>query len=190
MYETALPLLLAECLDRHFEQLVLDYQQRCYRLALRLSGSPRDAEEITQDTFVKAYKAIASYPPDRVKSLRLQPWLYQIAVNVFRNRVRTHKVHEVALEKQDGTLAAEPHVDGADQPETVAERAETTADLATLVARLPVRYRTAIVLRHVEGMSYADMATALEQSVGTIKSHVHRGTALLRQYVETRNVKE
>src|SRR5262245_21888208 len=85
--EAELAAALAIDLDGAFAQLVLSYQRRLFGFALRLCGSPQDAEEVAQDAFVRAYRALAAYPEDRVRTLRLGAWLTQIALNVVRNRV-------------------------------------------------------------------------------------------------------
>src|ERR1700716_4130539 len=105
---------LAVDLDGHFEQLVRTYQDRLYGFALRLTGSRPDAEESTQDAFVRAYRALERYPADRRRELRLRPWLYQITLNVVRNRVRRPTLVTVPVDGPVGNgLAA--HQD--DQPE-------------------------------------------------------------------------
>ena len=80
--------LLAIDLDYHFRQLVALYQQRLYSFALRLEGHPQDAEDIVQETFLRTYHALKSYPASKVQALQLRGWLYRIALNVFRNRHR------------------------------------------------------------------------------------------------------
>src|SRR6516225_9442084 len=89
---------LASDLDSHFEELVRTFQDRLYGFALRMLSSPQDAEEAAQDTFVRAYRALERYPDDRVSTLRLRPWLYQIALNVVRNRVRRPALTQVDIE--------------------------------------------------------------------------------------------
>jgi RNA polymerase sigma-70 factor (ECF subfamily) len=166
---------LAEDVDGHFEPLVRTYQDRLYRFALRLAGTPQDAEEIAQDAFVRAYRALAQYPPERIRSLALRPWLYQICLNVFRNRIRRRKLHLVPLESElvaDGDRA---------RPERVAEVAEGSRELGNRLAALPERYRAAVILRHVEELGIAEIADVLGQPEGTVKSNIHRGIQLLRQ---------
>jgi len=77
--EQSLAAALADDLDGHFEQLVRIFQDRLYGFTLRLTGSARDAEEATQDTFVRAYRALQRYPVERRREVRVRPWLYQIA---------------------------------------------------------------------------------------------------------------
>ena len=86
--EEALAAALADDLDAHFERLVRVFQDRLYGFALRLTRSPQDAEESTQDTFVRAYRALEKYDTQQRRTLLLKPWLYRIALNVVRNRVR------------------------------------------------------------------------------------------------------
>ena len=88
MHDQDVSAALAADLEGSFEQVVVAYQNRLYGFALRLTGSPQDAEEITQDAFVRAYRALATYPAMRIRTLALRPWLHQILLNVFRNRVR------------------------------------------------------------------------------------------------------
>src|SRR6266851_9002814 len=96
--EQSLSALLAADLDGHFEHLVRTYQDRLYSFALRLTGSRQDAEESTQDAFVRAYRALEHYPEDRRSALRLRPWLYQITLNVVRNRVRRPALVAVSVD--------------------------------------------------------------------------------------------
>lgn len=182
MDDATLAGLLAADLDGSFETLVRAYQDRLYAFGLRLTGSPRDAEEIAQDAFVRAYRALARYPRERVAELRVRAWLFQIAVNVARNRGRGGRVRESPLTAPTDEA---PGIDPADDrrygPEAVVERDEARDELAGVVATLPERYRVAVVLRHVEGLRYHEIAAVLGQPVGTVKANVHRGVVLLRR---------
>ena len=181
---------LAADLDGTFEALVRAYQDRLYAFGLRLTGSPRDAEEIAQDAFVRAYRALARYPAERVETLKLRAWLFQVTVNVARNRARTRRPAEVPLLSSDGSydgLADRPD-DDAEQPEQVAERHDQQDRIAAVVATLPERYRAAVVLRHIQGLSYQEIAAVLGQPAGTVKSNVHRGVAYLRAALDAAGV--
>ena len=178
-------------LDAAFEPLVRVYQDRLFAFALRLCASRPDAEEIAQDAFVRAYQALASYPAERILALRLRPWLYQITLNLWRNHTRSQRRHHPPTDSldapgaDDGESHTAPPIDPADddasaQPEQALDHAEQRAELGAIVATLPVRYRAAVVLRHVEGLSYAEVSQSLAQPVGTVKANVHRGVALLR----------
>jgi RNA polymerase sigma-70 factor (ECF subfamily) len=178
---------LARDLDGAFESLVRAYQHRIYGFALRLVGRPADAEEVAQDAFVRAYRALATYSAERIRTLALRPWLYQIALNVARNRIRdsaTERRHTlVSLDVSDEEGAPgriDPEDDPAGRPEALAEAGERQRELAARLGRLPARYRVAVVLRHIAGFSYAEIAALLDQPVGTVKANVHRGVGLLR----------
>jgi RNA polymerase sigma-70 factor (ECF subfamily) len=181
---------LAADLDGAFEGLVLAYQDRLYAFGLRLTGSPRDAEEIAQDAFVRAYRALSRYPAERVQTLRLRAWLFQVTVNVARNRARVRRPAETPLVSPDGSRdgLSELPADDAEQPEQVAERLEEQDRVAAVVASLPERYRAAVVLRHIQGLSYQEIAAVLGQPAGTVKSNVHRGVASLRAALDAAGV--
>jgi RNA polymerase sigma-70 factor (ECF subfamily) len=165
-----------------FERLMETYQDRLYSFAWRLSGNPQDAEEIVQDAFVRAYRALQSYPAGRIEALALRPWLYRITLNVFRNRVRGRRLAVVSMDDRPEDHAdQEPAAPEHERPEVMASQAELRGELAAAVAALPERYRTAVVLRYVEGLSYAELAETLSQPVGTVKANVHRGIGQLRR---------
>ena len=179
--DEALAAKLASDLDAHFEQLVRTFQDRLYGFAWRLTGSKQDAEESTQDAFVRAYRALGGYSTEQRRTLLLKAWLYRITLNVVRNRVRRPKLSLVSVDGEITDRLAAPH---AEQPEAISESAERHRELERLVAELPPRYGTAVVLRHVQGLSYAEAAEVLGQPVGTTKSDVHRGLRLLRDALE------
>jgi RNA polymerase sigma-70 factor (ECF subfamily) len=181
VHEQDLPAALAADLDGSFERLVVTFQDRLYAFALRLTGSPQDAEEIIADAFVRAYHALRGYAAVRILALALRPWLYQITLNVFRNRVRSRRLQLVPLAPTHENRVPAGSASDADRPDAVLERAELRTTLATLVATLPERERVAIVLRHVQGLGYREMASVLGQPVGTVKANVHRGIRRLRQ---------
>jgi RNA polymerase sigma-70 factor (ECF subfamily) len=158
--------------DRVFERLLADHQDRVYALGLALTGNRQDAEDVAQDTFIRAYKALGTYSPERIRDLKQRAWLHRIAVNVVRNRVRGVRPRMVELNGSEPDHATGPE-------ETVLRRSEIDM-LAARVACLPARYREAVVLRHVQDLSYAEVAEALGQPVGTVKANVHRGLKILR----------
>jgi RNA polymerase sigma-70 factor (ECF subfamily) len=175
---------LAEDLDGSFEDLVRTYQDRLYSYAIRLTGKREDAEEVAQDAFVRAYRALATYPPERIEGLALRPWLYRITLNLARNRFRGKKLKMVSLDhplSSDSDALWEPADDPAERPDARYEGARRKADIATLVASLPERYRAPLVLRYVEGLRLEEVSKVLAQPLGTTKSNVHRGVNALRE---------
>jgi RNA polymerase sigma factor (sigma-70 family) len=165
---------LAADLDGAFERLVLAHQDRLYTIALRLLGDPRDAEEVAQDALVRAYRAIASYDGDRVRALALRAWLGAIVVNLARNRYRRRPrpTAELPEDRRDEDQGGLPH--------EVAARHDAERSWARLLASLPPLYRAPVVLRHVDGLSFAEIADVLGRPEGTVKAQVHRGLVRLR----------
>ncbi len=171
---------LAAHLDGSFARLVLAFQDRLYAFAYRVSGSRPDAEEIVQDSFVRAYRALQTYPEERVLQLALKPWLYQITLNLCRNRLRGRHDREIPLDHEvDGEVIDLPDEE-LDRPDALVEREERRGEVARLVAILPERYRVALLLRFMEELPYADIAEILDLPIGTAKSNVHRGIEMLR----------
>ncbi len=171
---TDLAVRLALDPQRGFDELVRAFQNRIFAFALGLCGDPADAEEVAQDAFLRAYRALATYDSDRIRALALSAWLHRIALNVFRNRVRRRALRIVPLE---GELDI---TDGTAGPEERALRSAALEELARQLAALPEGQREAVVLRFVQDLSYAQAAEILDQPEGTVKSNVHRGVAALR----------
>src|SRR2546423_10043893 len=97
--------------DHVFERLVRDHQDRIYALGLALTGNRHDAEDVAQDTFVRAYRALATYPPERIRELKQKAWLHRIAVNVVRNRVRGVRPRLVELNGSEPDHSSGPEED-------------------------------------------------------------------------------
>lgn len=166
---------LAADRDAAFPELVHLLHGPIYSGALRLTGSPQDAEEVTQDTFVRAYSALGRYPGPRVRSLRLRPWMWTIALNLCRNRARTRRRRPV-------TSPLDHHVDPAAGLSTEDDALEAVDDTwHRRLAELSEPLRAAVVLRHVVGLPYEAIAEALDRPTGTVKSDVHRGIERLRE---------
>jgi RNA polymerase sigma-70 factor (ECF subfamily) len=161
-----------EAVERIFERMVNEHQDRLYALGYALTGNRHDAEEVAQDTLLRAYRALLTYPPERIRELKQKPWLHRIAVNVARNRHRGLRPRLVELNGSEQ--------DAAPSPESRAIRRAELDGVATSLAGLPPRYREAVVLRFVQELSYDEAADVLRQPVGTVKSNVHRALKMLR----------
>jgi RNA polymerase sigma factor (sigma-70 family) len=179
--DEALAKRLARDVEAAFPQLCSAHQDRLYSIALRLLGDRRDAEEVAQDALVRAFRAMREYPRERVAALKLRPWLASITVNLARNRRR-----RIEDRQPPGSLEPmldagfDPPASGRDAPAPVADRHETQHQLATALLELTPAVRAAIVLRHVDGLSVAEVAEALNRPEGTVKSQIHRGLRELR----------
>lgn len=172
------PRRLAADLDDAFPEFLAHHQDLVYGIALRSTRRPADAEELAQDAFVRAYRALAGYDAERIAALRPRGWLAAIIGNLARNQARRRQPTTSRLE---GPAAATSDPDAG--PERIALQRESAAAWEARLDLLPVRYRRALELRHVSGLSYPELAEALGRPLGTVKSDVHRGVRLLRQIV-------
>ncbi|HTU83674.1 MAG TPA: sigma-70 family RNA polymerase sigma factor [Candidatus Acidoferrales bacterium] len=165
-----------------FDRIVDDYQRRLYGFALRMTGNREDAEEIVQDAFVRAYRALGKMSEEQRAELRLQPWLYTITLNVTRNRLRSKRPANVALDAlADPDALLRGSTDGPLRPETIVEQNTEVALVERALLQLPMHLRAAATLRFIEGRSHPEIAEILHQPIGTVKSHVHRAVRILRR---------
>jgi RNA polymerase sigma-70 factor (ECF subfamily) len=156
-----------------FDLLVLRYQHKVVKLVARLLRDPTEAEDVAQEAFVKAYRALASFRGDSA----FYTWLYRIAVNTARNsmasRQRRPLDYEADLsEAEQSTVAS--RMSHSDTPEATALSDEIHATVNRAVAELPEDLRTAIILREIEGLSYEEIAAAMDCPVGTVRSRIFR----------------
>jgi RNA polymerase sigma-70 factor (ECF subfamily) len=177
---------LADDLDASFEGLVLSHQDRIYSIALRMLGDPGDAEETAQDALVRAYRALAGYEPARIRELRLRPWLATIVLNLCRSRLARRPAAARATLSLDLALpgSLEPRAGERVDPASISATSAAAGAWAELLMTLSPAYRRAVVLRHVDGLSYPELAIALDRPEGTVKAQVHRGLAQLRAAFE------
>ncbi len=201
--DTALAAALARDLNAGFESLAYAWQDRLFAFILRMTGSPSDAEELAQETLVRAWRALADYSPQRRRALRIRPWLFQIAVNLTRNHARSRGRagtisldalegggEQVMHERDESPIARIADEDATGAPEESLERRQRLETLAALLLELPVPHRLALTLRHIEGMSFDAIAEATGTPVGTVKSHASRGAAELRRAIAREQARE
>ena len=175
--------LLAELIadvDRSFARLMVSYWQQLYSFVIRHTVRPQDAEDIVAEAFMRAYLALKSYTAERLRTLQLRSWLYTITYHEYCRYLQRSTDPSLSLTRVDEATIVEEE-DASTQPEPCFDRAERRQELAGLVAGLPEQYRTAILLYYFEGFNYQEIADLLQQPLGTVKSHVHRGLRLLRK---------
>jgi RNA polymerase sigma-70 factor (ECF subfamily) len=162
-----------------FEDLVNKYSRPIIDYCRRLVGNPTVAEDLAQEAFVKFYMGLSSYDPARP----LSPFLYRIAHNHCLDWLRKKKVPTVPLVwEAEGEEPRE--VDAPDRtlaPDELAGRHEVQEAIDEALASLPPTYRGALIMRFREGMTYEDIAAALDMPLGTVKARIHRGRKMLQQ---------
>lgn len=178
--------LLSQNIDYHFKLLMLTYQHKLYGFMLRQTASVQEAEDITQETFIRSYYALKDYPVQKIRELQLQAWLFKIALNVFYNRLRVGTLQYTSLnaKENDSLLELADEMDG---PDEIAWRGEQRQEVERLLTTLPEHYRVVINLYYFEELSYQEIADLLNQPLGTIKAKMHRGIALLRKTLQSRD---
>ena len=166
---------LARNLDAAFPALVRDMQDGIFSGVRRMVPSAADAEDITQETFIRAYRALAGYEPERIRRLNLRGWIWTIALNLCRNaaRTRSRRPRTVELDRDAFSPRRGPEAEAID--------AAATREWSERLGRLPTAQRNAVILRHVVGLSYAEIAAATGRAEGTTKTDVHRGIAKLQE---------
>ncbi|MDF2967310.1 MAG: sigE [Nocardioidaceae bacterium] len=155
-----------------WEGIVREHSARVYRLAYRLTGNPHEAEDLTQEVFVRVFRSLHTYTPDNFPG-----WLHRITTNLFldkarrRSRLRFDALGDDAVERLVGAAPASEH-DVTD--------AMFDADIELALGELPEEFRAAVVLCDVEGLSYEEIAEVLDVKLGTVRSRIHRGRRMLR----------
>ncbi|MBO9539842.1 sigma-70 family RNA polymerase sigma factor [bacterium] len=158
--------------------IVRAYQDRVYGLLLRLSGDRELALDLSQETFLKAFAALKTFR----QGASLGPWLLKIANNLFIDHVRSRRTESLEAAIEEG----EWHEPGAEDPAIARIVHET--DLLAALGLLPVQWRQAVVLRHLDDMPYEAIAEVLGVPVGTAKTWLFRGRERLRALLEQRGI--
>lgn len=167
-----------------FDTLVSRYSNDIYSLLFRITQNAEEAGDLTQETFLRAFKAIRRFRGDA----ELKTWLFRIAINESRNRHRWWKRRfrdkTISLDETIGDTEIRLHEtlsDGGENPESTLLRMEYRRALETALASLPDAYREIIVLCDIEGQSYQQIAEILKINIGTVKSRIARGRDELRR---------
>jgi RNA polymerase sigma-70 factor (ECF subfamily) len=156
-----------------WEEIVEQHSTRVYRLAYRLTGNVHDAEDLTHDVFIRVFRSLHSYQPGTFEG-----WLHRITTNVFLDRMRRkQRIRFDALSEE--SAARLPTREAG--PEQAFDATHFDDDVQRALDALPPDFRAAVVLCDIEGLSYEEIATTLGIKLGTVRSRIHRGRALLRE---------
>ena len=160
-----------------WDEVVRQHADRVYRLAYRLSGNQHDAEDLTQETFIRVFRSLASYKPGTFEG-----WLHRITTNLFLDMARRRsRLRMEGLPEDTDRLPG-----GGPTPEQVFHDTHLDPDLQAALDQLPPEFRAAIVLCDVEGLSYEEIGTTLGVKLGTVRSRIHRGRQMLKSTLEAR----
>lgn len=158
--------------DLDWGRIVEEHSDRVYRLALRLTGNRHDAEDLTQEVFVRVFRSLHTYTPGTFEG-----WLHRITTNLFLDQARRRqriRFDALSDERAARLASASPAPDLAYAEQTFDD------DVAAALASLPPDFRAAVVLCDIEGLTYEEIAEILGAKLGTVRSRIHRGRALLR----------
>ncbi|MFL6173432.1 MAG: RNA polymerase sigma factor SigE [Marmoricola sp.] len=156
-----------------WDEIVEQHSTRVYRLAYRLTGNPYDAEDLTQEVFVRVFRSLHTYTPGTFEG-----WLHRITTNLFldqarrKSRIRFDALPEDADNRLPSPIAT---------PDAAYLNQMFDADVEAALAALPPDFRAAVVLCDVEGLSYDEIADVLGVKMGTVRSRIHRGRSMLRK---------
>ncbi len=156
-----------------WDEIVRQHSHRVFRLAYRLTGNRHDAEDLTQEVFVRVFRSLASYQPGTFEG-----WLHRITTNLFldqarrKQRIRFDSLPDDVGDRLAGHLP-NPDDGYADQL--------FDPDVELALAELPPDFRVAVVLCDIEGLSYEEIADVLDVKIGTVRSRIHRGRSRLRK---------
>lgn len=157
-----------------WDEIVAQHSERVYRLAYRLTGNPADAEDLTQDVFVRVFRSLDGYTPGTFEG-----WLHRITTNLFldsarrKQRIRFDALSDERAARLTSSAATTPHQQYADRT--------FDDDVEQALAQLPPDFRAAVVLCDIEGLGYEEIAEILGAKLGTVRSRIHRGRAMLRE---------
>src|SRR3954449_5433143 len=149
-----------------WDEIVTEHSTRVYRLAYRLTGNPHDAEDLTQEVFVRVFRSLASYTPGTFEG-----WLHRITTNLFLDMVRRKaRIRFDALPDDAERLPSKDR-----GPAQIYDETHFDHDVQAALDALPPDFRAAVVLCDLEGLSYEEIAATLGIKIGTVRSRIHRG---------------
>lgn len=166
-----------------FQEIVLAYQDTIYRLCFRMLGDHHNAQDATQDTFLKAYQNLKSFKPDA----SLYTWLYRIAVNTCIDYKRRSVSESLFKRFSNNENSVEQEPSGSPSPEMLSESGQLAAALQKALGKLSKKLRAVIVMKEVEGLSYEDIAGVMDISIGTVKSRISRAREELKELMKEFN---
>jgi RNA polymerase sigma-70 factor (ECF subfamily) len=174
-----------------FQSKAEEVKSRAYRMAMQLTRNPSDAEDLVQETFIKAWRAYDSYIPGRP----FLNWLLKIMQRAYldirrrANPIRRAESLQSMVSPSDGEIQEIPITDDSPTPEEELFHQEWTRQLHLALDELPPVYRSAIVMADLEDLTYAEIADSQNTTIGTVRSRIHRGRKLLREIIQKKGIR-
>ena len=175
--------IIRRCLtgeERAHRQLMARYERPVFSVAMRMLRHREDAEDVTQETFVRMFRALERYDPSRPFSA----WLFTITSRLCIDLLRRRKIRPLPLVRQEAGSSEAETIDIPDTspgPEILAQHQEEEGRVKDLIEALPPHYRIVVLMRHQQDMAYEEIAEVLHLPLGTVKARIHRARALLAQ---------
>lgn len=170
---------------RDFDALVERYHKQAYNIAYRMAGNHADAEDLTQEAFIRAFRFFGQYR----RELPFDSWLYKIMSNVFIDKMR--RKPKAKIRSLDQPITTEDGEAQLDIPDTSAGPEETVLSkemdnrIQAALNTLPEAFRLTVIYADIEGLSYEEIAEATNTNIGTVRSRLHRGRRLLRNKLKS-----
>ena len=165
-----------------FNLLVIKYQYRLFRLILRFVRNPSEAEDVVQETFIKAYRALSNFRGDAA----FYTWLYRIGINAAKNSLlhqsRARKIYE--LEEDANKDAGRFFIPDLNTPETILATRQVVAIINETMDKLPEMLRMTLALRELEGFSYKEISEIMTCPIGTVRSRIYRAREFISERLD------
>lgn len=158
-----------------FRALVDSYSGIVYRIAYSMVGNPDEAKDVVQEVFYRAYRALESYNPERP----FKAWINRIAVNYVLDQRKKRRIRASSLTMEDDQVLNVP--DSTYDPHREQKRCEREDVVLKAIHQLPDKYQMVLLLRHIEDLSYEEIAQTLSMPLGTVMTHIHRARAKLSE---------
>lgn len=167
-----------------FAQVIDQFQKPIYNLAYRMTGNREDARDLAQETFLRAFKGLASFDPERP----FAPWLYRIATNLCIDHGKKRKLRTVPLvmEDSEGGEMERSIADVGNEPGARTVAKETEAEILAAMMELPEKFRVPLILRHLHHYTYEEIGEVMEIPPGTVKTWIYRGRNQLKDIFKDR----
>ena len=169
-----------------FSKLIDKYKNMVYNLTYRMCNNLDDAEDLSQETFLRAFQSLARFNP----SYKFSTWLYQITLNIVRDRFKKKSLSclslDAPIETDDSEIYQQPS-DHTNNPEEIFSRKEKSKSVEKAILSLPLIYREVIILRHLQSLSYSEISSILRLPAGTVKIRLYRAREQLKKILLNSN---